>query len=541
MYHEGVTMELLHRIRAFIMPTLIFLFLGSWALAHFTSPYFRLASIPMTLLLAVAFYDRSQKSHSIMRNYPLLGRLRYLFESAGPELHQYVVESNTSGRPFNRDQRDLMYRRAKGIAAVKPFGTELDVYAEGYGFISHSARPTEVVEDPARNARVEIGGSQCGKPYSASILNVSAMSFGALSARAILAIGGGARLGGFAMNTGEGGFSRHHRATGADIVWQIGTGYFGCRTAVGHFDAERFTETVQSEQIKMVELKLSQGAKPGHGGILPAAKVSEEIAEARGVPIHSDCISPPGHSAFDTPIGLLEFVARLRELSGGKPVGFKLCVGNPRDVYAICKAMLETGIRPDFITVDGAEGGTGAAPTEFSDHVGFPLREGLLVVRNALVGTGLKDEVRIAASGKRMAGFELAIASALGADWCNVARGFMFAVGCIQSQSCHTNSCPVGVATQDQRLQRAIVVDDKAKRVHSFHKHTVEDVADLAAACGLAHPFDFAPHHLYERMNAHHVKRLDEIYPFTQPGQLIDGRPPADMRADWEAASPDRF
>lgn len=534
-------MELLHRIRAFIMPTLILFFAGSWALTHFVSEHFLWAAIPMTLLLAVACYDRFQNQHSVMRNYPLLGRLRYLFESAGPELHQYFVESNTSGRPFNRDQRDLMYRRAKGISAVKPFGTELDVYGEGYGFISHSAKPTEVVEDPGRNVRLEIGGPQCSRPYSASILNVSAMSFGALSGRAIRAIGAGARLGGFAMNTGEGGFSRHHRESGADIVWQIGTGYFGCRTAVGHFDADRFGETVQSEQIKMVELKLSQGAKPGHGGILPAAKVSEEIAEARGVPVHTDCISPPGHSAFESPIGLLEFVARLRELAGGKPIGFKLCVGNPRDVYAICKAMIETGILPDFITVDGAEGGTGAAPTEFSDHVGFPLREGLLVVRNGLVGCGLKDRIRIAASGKRMAGFELAVASALGADWCNVARGFMFAVGCIQSQSCHTNSCPVGVATQDQRLQRAIVIDDKAKRVHAFHRHTVEDVADLAAACGLEHPFDFAPHHLFERVSPHVVKRLDELYAFTEPGQLVDGTAPESMRADWEAARPDRF
>jgi len=534
-------MELLHRIRALIMPTVLGLLLGSWALATWVSPVFDWLALLMVPVALLALYDRFQHTHSVMRNYPLLGRMRYLLESAGPELHQYFVESNTSGRPFNRDQRNIMYRRAKGIPAVKPFGTEQDVYAEGYGFISHSAWPVAVPDDPAREVRVTVGGKQCSVPYSASVVNVSAMSFGSLSANAVLAIGQGARRGGFAQNTGEGGYSRYHREAGADIIWQIGTGYFGCRGGDGHFDAARFEETARVDAIKMIEIKLSQGAKPGHGGVLPGAKVTPEIAEARGIPVGVDCLSPPGHTAFATPIGLLEFVARLRELSGGKPVGFKLCVGRPRDVLAIAKAMVETGIRPDFVTVDGAEGGTGAAPIEFSDHLGFPLREGLRWVRNALVGIGVKDEVLIAASGKRMAGFELALASARGADWCNVARGFMFAVGCIQSQSCHTNSCPVGVATQDRNLQRALVVKDKAERAFNFHRHTVEDVAELAGACGLAHPFDFEPRHIHERVSPHEVLRFDQLYEFTEPGQLLDGHVPESMQEHWEAAKADRF
>ena len=534
-------MELLHRLRVFLLPTIFGLFLGSWALYWWVSPAFEWLAIAMIPVALLALYDRLQRKHSVMRNYPLLGRMRYLIEALGPELHQYVVESNTSGRPFDRDQRDIMYRRAKGITAVKPFGTEQDVYSEGYGFISHSTDPVPVPEDPGRNARLSIGGSECTAPYSASVVNASAMSFGALSAHAVLAIGQGAKKGGFAQNTGEGGFSRYHRKAGADIIWQVGTGYFGCRTPDGHFDADRFQENAQVESVKMIELKVSQGAKPGHGGVLPAAKVSEEIAEARGIPKGQDCLSPPGHSAFSTPIEMLEFIARLRELCGGKPVGFKLCIGKPQDFMGICKAMIETGIRPDFVTVDGAEGGTGAAPTEFSDHVGFPLREGLLMVRNALVGLGLKDEIRIAASGKRMAGFELAMASALGADWCNIARGFMFSVGCIQSQSCHTNSCPVGVATQDHHLQRALVVKEKSERVYSFHKNTVEDVSELAGACGLSHPFDFEPHHIYERVSPHDVRRFDQLYEFTEPGQILEGHIPDNMKLYWESARADRF
>lgn len=529
-------MDLLHRVRGYVMPLLVLLSLGFAALGLALTPVFYTGLLVTVPLALVGVYDLLQPRHSILRNYPVLGHLRFLLEGAGPELHQYFVESNTSGRPFDRDQRNLMYRRAKDIEGVKPFGTELDVYAPGYGFISHSIKPRPLAVEPARTLRVEVGGPHCRQPYSASILNISAMSFGALSANAIRALNTGARLGGFAHNTGEGGFSRYHREPGGDIVWQIGTGYFGCRDEDGSFDVEMFAEQASVEQVKMVELKISQGAKPGHGGILPGVKVTREIAQARKVPEGQDCFSPPGHSAFETPIELLEFIATLRERCGGKPVGFKLCVGDPREFFSICKAMLQTGITPDFITVDGAEGGTGAAPTEFSDHLGFPLREGLLLVHNALVGIGVRDAVKLAASGMRMASYEMASAMALGADWCNVARGFMFSVGCIQSQSCHTNRCPVGVATQDARLQRALVVEDKAQRAYRFHKNTVGGLAEMTAACGLDHPNQFTPLHLYERISAHELRRFDQLYHFFQPGQLLEGKLPDFLRPLWEAA-----
>jgi len=534
-------MDFLHRIRGYVMPALVLASLGFALLGGAFASVFYLGLLVTVPLLLLGLYDLQQPHHSILRNYPLLGHLRFLLEGTGPELHQYFVESNTSGRPFDRDQRSLIYRRAKGIEGVKPFGTELDVYAPGYGFISHSAKPHKVAEDPSRTLRVDVGGPDCRQPYSASVLNISAMSFGALSANAIRALNTGARLGGFAHNTGEGGFSRYHREPGGDIFWQVGTGYFGCRNDAGGFDVEMFAEQAKMEQVKMIELKISQGAKPGHGGILPAAKVTHEIAEARKVPEGQDCFSPPGHSAFGTPIEMVEFIATLRERSGGKPVGFKICIGDPREFFAICKAMLETEIAPDFITVDGAEGGTGAAPQVFSDRLGFPLREGLLVAHNALVGIGLRDSVKLAASGMRMAGYEIASAMALGADWCNVARGFMFSVGCIQSQKCHTNRCPVGVTTQDGRLQRALVVDDKAQRAYRFHKNTVDGLAEMTAACGLDHPNEFTPHHLYERVDVHRVRRFDQIYHFLEPGQLLAGDPPEPVRTYWEEARAETF
>ncbi|MGE4608251.1 MAG: FMN-binding glutamate synthase family protein [Myxococcota bacterium] len=523
------------------MPFLVTVSIGFALLGVAVAPVFYAGLLVTVPLVVLGLYDLRQPHHSILRNYPVLGHLRFLLEGAGPELHQYFVESNTNGRPFDRDQRSLIYRRAKNIEGVKPFGTELDVSAPGYGFISHSARPRPVAVEPSRTLRVEVGRPHCRQPYSASILNISAMSFGALSANAIRALNTGARMGGFAHNTGEGGLSRYHREPGGDIIWQIGTGYFGCRDEDGGFDAEMFAEQASLDQVKMIELKVSQGAKPGHGGILPAAKVTREISEARKVPEGQDCFSPPGHSAFETPIEMLEFIATLRERSGGKPVGFKICIGDPREFFAICKAMLETGVTPDFITIDGAEGGTGAAPQEFSDRMGFPLREGLVLVHNALVGTGLRDSLKLAASGMRMAGYELASAMALGADWCNVARSFMFSVGCIQSQSCHTNRCPVGVATQDLRLQRALVVDDKATRAYHFHKNTVEGLAEMTAACGLDHPNQFMPLHLYERINAHQVRRFDQIYDFFKPGQLLEGDIPDFLQPFWEAARSDCF
>jgi glutamate synthase domain-containing protein 2 len=534
-------MEMIHSLRGWVMPTLVVLASGFVGLGLFIDDAYYSGLLVFAPLLVLGLYDLAQPRHSITRNYPVIGHLRFFLEGMGPELHQYFVESNTSGRPFDRDQRRMMYERAKNHEGIKPFGTELDVNDTGYGFLAQTIAPKPVAVDASTTLRVKVGGRECRDPYSASILNISAMSFGSLSANAITALNAGAKLGGFAHNTGEGGFSRYHREPGGDVVWQIGTGYFGCRADDGTFDAGLFAEQASSEQIKMIELKISQGAKPGHGGILPAAKVTPEIAEARRVPVGANCFSPPGHSAFSTPIGLLEFIATLREKSGGKPVGFKICVGDPSEFFAICKAMLETGIKPDFITVDGGEGGTGAAPIEFSNHLGMPLREGLLLVNNALVGIGVRDDLKIAASGKLVSSYKMAWAMALGADWCNVARGFMFSLGCIQAQSCHTNRCPVGVATQNGRLQRGLDVENKAHRVHNFHRNTVEGFAEMTAACGLEHPNDFAPHQIYERISPHEVRRFDQLYHFFSPGQLLDGVAVPILQSAWDRASATSF
>lgn len=532
---------MIHEIRGYILPAVIGLALVTLLLGLAVDASWLWVALFAGVLVAVGIYDKTQKRHSILRNYPILGHLRFMLEDAGPELHQYFVESNTSGAPFDRDQRSLMYERAKDVADKKPFGTELNVYAEGYSWIAHSLAPRPLAERPAETLRTIVGEGRCEKPYAASIYNISAMSFGALSSHAVLAMNTGAKKGGFAHNTGEGGYSRYHREPGGDIIWQIGTGYFGCRTDEGTFDPDMFAEQAQLDQVKMIEIKLSQGAKPGHGGILPAAKVSAEIAEARRVPAGQTCFSPPGHSAFDSPTGLLEFVTKLRELSGGKPVGFKLCVGNPREFFALCKAMLETDLLPDFVTVDGAEGGTGAAPIEFSDHLGAPLRDGLILVHNALVGIGVRDRLRIAASAKRTSGFEIAAAMAMGADWCNSARGFMLAVGCIQAQSCHTNKCPVGVTTQDPALQRAIDVGDKAERVFHFHKNTVEALAEVTAAAGCDHPSELTADHLWWRLGLSDVRPVSRIYELFEPGQLLDGNVSESLRPYWETADPARW
>jgi len=499
------------------------------------------ATVPLTVL---GVHDLVQTSHSLLRNYPLIGHLRFLIEDVGPELRQYIVEDDTEGAPFTRDQRSVIYQRAKDTIDEKPFGTELDVYRSGYTWMQHSMAPRDPVPEAWRNLRVDIGGDSCRQPYSASLLNVSAMSFGSLGANAILAIGRGARMGGFAVDTGEGGLSRYHRESGCDLVWQIGSGYFGCRTPDGRFDAEAFRERAADERIKMIEIKISQGAKPGHGGVLPAAKVTPEIATARDVQVGVDCISPPYHSAFSTPIGLLEFILRLREMSGGKPIGFKLCIGDPGEFLAVCKAMLETGITPDFIVVDGGEGGTGAAPLEFSDYLGMPLREGLAFARNALVGTGLRDRIRVGASGKRITGFGIANAMALGADWCNTARGFMFALGCIQAQRCHTNQCPVGITTQNPRLQRALVIDEKALRVRNYHYHTVAALAEVTAAAGLEHPRDLAPDRIWERVGPTESHSWKQLYAYVEPGQLLSdslGSLPDWLADRWRKADPRSF
>jgi len=530
----------IHKLRGYVLPsvvlvTLTFVGLGFWR------PVFWWPLLVLVPLVALGSYDVVQKRHSILRNYPLLGHLRFILEDFGPELHQYFVESNTDGAPFDRDQRSLIYERAKNVNDKKPFGTELDTYTTGYGWIAHSLTPKPVVEDAARALRVDVGKGRCAQPYSASVLNVSAMSFGAISPHAVLAINAGARKGGFAHNTGEGGCSRYHREPGGDLCWQIGTGYFGCRTDDGRFAHDLFREQARMDQVKMIEIKLSQGAKPGHGGILPAAKVNAEIAAARKVAEGKDCVSPSSHSAFDTPIGLLEFVSELRELSGGKPVGFKLCIGDPVEFLSICKAMVESGLVPDFITIDGAEGGTGAAPQEFSDHLGVPLREGLLLAQNALVGCGLRDELKLAASGKCTSAFDIAVALALGANWCNTARGFMMSVGCIQAQSCHTNGCPVGVATQDPNLYRALVVSDKAERAYHFHRNTVNALAEFTAAAGLDHPNEFRPAHLWERVSPTRAQAFDQIYDLIEPGQLIDGRAPQPLELYWSQARAESF
>jgi glutamate synthase domain-containing protein 2 len=484
--------------------------------------------------------DLLQRRHSIQRNYPVIGHIRWIAEFVRPEIRQYLVESDEEAAPFSRSQRSLVYERAKGEAGEHPFGTLLDPYRNGYEFIGHSMAPVSAA-DPA-TFRITIGGPQCAKPYSASVFNISAMSFGAISANAIRALNAGAKRGGFSHDTGEGSISPYHLEMGGDIVWEVASGYFGCRTADGRFDPDRFKEQAALDAVKMIEIKLSQGAKPGHGGVLPAAKVTPEIAATRGVPMGQDCISPSKHSAFTTPLEMMGFIAELRELSGGKPVGFKLCVGLPWEFMGIVKAMLETGVTPDFIVVDGAEGGTGAAPTEFSDHIGAPMREGLLFVHNVLVGAGLRDRLRIGAAGKVVSAFDIASLLAIGADWANAARGFMFALGCVQSISCNTNRCPTGVATQDKLRQAALVVPDKAERVYNFHRLTMKALSDMLAAAGLSHPDDLLPHHLVRRVSATEIMQFDQLHTFLEPRVLVDGAAHEGFYAqNWRRASASSF
>jgi len=489
-------------------------------------------------LFVVGLFDIFQHKQAIRRNFPVIGHGRYLLEAIRPEINQYFIESNWDGMPFNRERRSLIYQRAKNVTDTLPFGTQVDVYAEGYEWINHSLAPLP----PSHEApRVKVGGKDCKQPYSASVLNISAMSYGSLSKNAILALNKGAKLGGFAHNTGEGGLSPYHLEPGGDIIWQVGTGYFSCRDKDGRFDPERFKERAAHPQVKMIEIKLSQGAKPGHGGILPGRKVTPEIAAIRGVALGKDVLSPPGHTAFGSPTGLLEFVAKLRELSGGKPVGFKLCIGKRREFFSICKAMAATGIKPDFITVDGGEGGTGAAPLEFSNSVGTPLNDGLIFVHNALAGANLRDGIRIIASGKVATGFAIASKLALGADLCNSARGMMFALGCIQALRCNNNTCPTGVATQDPELVAGLHVGDKATRVASFHRNTVHAFMEVIAAAGVQDPSALKPWHIQRRVNTTDVKHYGEIYEYVAAGALLGRDPPRSYARAWEAASPDRW
>ena len=488
--------------------------------------------------IVVGLFDVFQKRHTIRRNFPLLGHFRYLFEAIRPEINQYFVESNSDGVPFSRESRSVVYQRSKRELDTLPFGTQERVYDVGYEWATHSLVPKHVVPS---TLRVKFGGPECKQPYMASAFNISAMSYGSLSRNAILALNGGAKLGGFAHNTGEGGLSPYHLQPGGDLIWQIGTAYFSCRARNGEFDPKLFAEKASAPQLKMIELKLSQGAKPSHGGILPAAKVSEEIARIRHVVMGEDVISPPAHTTFSTPVGLLEFVAKLRELSGGKPVGFKLCIGKRREFIAIAKAMIQTGIKPDFITVDGGEGGTGAAPIEFSNSLGFPLNEALAFVHSTLLGFNLRKDIRLIASGKTVTGFDMVKRFALGADTVNSARAMMMALGCIQALRCNTNKCPTGVATQDTELVAGLDIPDKTVRVANFQKETLRSAAELIGAMGLQHSADMRPWHIFRRTEIAEIKHLGQIYTFLQEGDLLKEPLPAAFARAFYGASPDSF
>ena len=503
------------------------------ALAWLWWPAGVLLGLPWLAFVLRGWRDCLQRHHAILRNFPVLGHLRYMLESLRPELRQYFVEADDEENPISREHRSVVYQRAKDAVDTMPFGTRKEIYDPRYEWVGHSLSPKEV--DPEYR-RIDVGGPDCKAPYSASLLNVSAMSFGSLSARAIEALNLGAKLGGFAHNTGEGGLSPYHLEPGGDLIWQVGTGYFGCRTAEGGFDPELFAERSHLPQVRMIELKLSQGAKPGHGGILPASKITPEIAKIRGVPMGSDVISPPAHRAFEGPRGLCEFIGRLRELSGGKPVGFKLCVGNPVELMMVVLAMRESGLMPDFITVDGGEGGTGAAPVEFSDSVGMPLDDGLSFVDDVLTGAGIRERVRLISAGRIMTGFHVVRQLALGADLCNSARAMMFALGCIQALKCNTNQCPTGVATQQPRLVAGLDVREKARRVHHYHQATVTAALELVGVGGLESPAQLRRYHVLRRIDAWQVRNLEELYPPVRPGCLIEGEGPARLQRLWAVA-----
>ena len=512
-----------------------------FALSLWGSQSFNWLIIPTILLGALStlgFYDVLQTRHTIWRNYPIVGRVRWIMRALRPFLRSYIVESETEGRPFNHEERNMVYRRAKNVSAVEPFGSHLDIDQPPYEWLAHSM----AARDPAKEGfRTTIGAPGTTHPYSASLFNISAMSFGSLGAKAIESLNRGAAKGGFYHDTGEGGISRYHKVGGGDLVWELGSGYFGCRAKDGSFDPVQFQENASLEQVKMIEVKLSQGAKPGHGGVLPGSKVTREIAEARGITIGETCLSPPFHSAFSTPIELMEFVQQLRELSGGKPVGIKFCVGNRWEVLALCKAMLKTELRTDFMLVDGSEGGTGAAPAEFLDHIGAPLRQGLVLTRNALVGTGLKDDVALGVSGKQISAFALASSMALGADFVNSARGFMFALGCIQSLHCHTNTCPTGIATSDKNRQRGLVIPDKAARVYHFHKNTMHALAEVVAAAGCSHPSELTPQHIMHRVTEDTALPADQAYKLLGFRDLIDRPAATHLSNEWEMAQAASF
>lgn len=487
---------------------------------------------------AIMIWDLVQGRHTILRNYPVIGHLRYMVEDLRHQFRQYLIESDSDGAPFTHAQRGVVYQRAKEESDVLPFGTLKNVYAEGYEWFEHSAKPCERLDE---EPRVKIGNDQCEQPYSASRLNISALSFGSISSNAVQALNKGAKIGGFFHDTGEGGISRHHREHGGDLVWEVGTAYFGCRDDDGNFDPDQFRDNARSDQVRMTELKLSQGAKPGGGGVLPGGKVDAEIAEARGVPQGETVVSPAAHSTFSTPVEMMEFLQEMRELSGGKPVGFKLCIGKETQLMAMVKAMRETGIVPDFITVDGGEGGTGAAQPELSDSVGTPLTEGLVLVRNALTGAGLRDRVRIIVSGKVIHGIDIAVRIAQGADLCNSARGMLFALGCIQARRCHTNRCPTGITTNEPWRVSGLHVEDKAQRVANYHAHTINHFLTVLSACGLSDPSELCPDLVNRRVSHHEVRNYAQLFPQAPPGSLLEGEAPDFYQRHWDAADPQRF
>jgi len=507
-------------------------------LGYFYLPQILWSLVIVAPVLLLGFIDFFQTRQAIRRNYPILGRVRYMFEKIRPEINQYFVESNSSGRPFSREKRSVVYQRAKGELDTLPFGTQMDVYAPGYEWMHHSLAPTHL--DP-KSLRVQVGGPDCKQPYNASVFNISAMSFGSLSRNAILALNGGARDGNFAHNTGEGGLSPYHLNPGGDVIWQIGTGYFGCRDEDGNFNDDSFEKRATSETVKMIEIKLSQGAKPGHGGILPGRKVTAEIAEIRHVPLGKDVISPPAHKEFNNPLGLLSFVVRLRKLSGGKPVGFKLCVGKRHEFLAICKAMIKTGITPDYIAVDGGEGGTGAAPLEFSNRIGTPGVEGLVFVHNALVGFGLRERIRVIAAGKVTTSFDIAKRIAIGADIVYSARAMMMALGCIQAIRCNANDCPTGVATQNPQLMVGLDVADKRKRVARFHEETMDELAHLLGAIGLESTAGLRPRHVMRRTSMNVVTDYGHLFHFIPEKCLLGNTPPTEYVRDLAASVPESF
>lgn len=528
-------------MRSIVLFILIALLVACTALAVFVSSGFWWALAIVVPLAIWGFYDSFQTKHSITRNFPILGHGRYWAEWLRPKLYQYFIEPDTDGRPFSRIFRNIVYQRAKNVKDTTPFGTQLDVYAEGYEWMNHSIAALDhhdIESDPRRM----IGGPDCLQPYSCSLFNVSAMSFGSLSKNAIMALNGGAAIGGFAHNTGEGGIAPYHDKFNGDLIYQIGTGYFGCRSKEGSFDAELYKKRTAEDNVKMIELKLSQGAKPGHGGILPAKKVTKEIAEIRSIEMGKDVNSPPYHKAFNDPIGLLNLIKQMRDLSGGKPIGFKLCIGHKSEFIAICKAMIHTGIKPDFITVDGGEGGTGAAPLEFSNSVGTPFKEGLAFVYNCLIGFDLKKDISIIASGKIVTGFHILRAIALGADVCYSARAMMMALGCIQALECNKNTCPVGVATQEPSLVKGLDVNDKKVRVANYHKETIESFVELLAAAGLDHPDKINRTHVNKRIIMNTNQRYDEIFPYIPKGCLLDlDTIPESWQGDFSQANMNSF